>query len=689
MSGLWTLRRRIVAAIILLLVLTVGLTLVVLERKMRDAAARGDYLKKHLSRFLTYQEALGESLLASAQVMAADASLAAALDSGNAQALEQVRERFQRIVEQSPYGGFVAALTRDFAVAFENPSGPGLGASTRVLASTSRGVAAVSPVQLKSGAVYLLATAPVLSGDRQAGTLLLGVDLGRVFRTYSTDSDSDREKRHQLCLVAGDEVVASTLKEEVRGDWLAGWKGKFTVQEGSLTATVLSLDGRNFDLTETPFPGLAADGGPVIGTLVLFRVREAYESRVTENLYPVVYVGAGALAAAILVALLLSGTITRPIRRFTVSLRQLAEGEADLTVRVPVSGRDELAALGHSVNALIERVLTLVVHIRDASLRLGQSAQEISHVSTRTFEGARGQLDRIENSTSLTNELSRTIQEISSRATQGASVAGLGTESVEKSEAGMTRIRETVHGSWDKVVRLKESVDKIGSIAELISKITDENSMLALNASIEAARAGSAGQGFAVVAQQMREQARRVERSSREIIQNISAILRITQDLVASMEGSRSDVERGTQLVTVTLHHLSELSAIMQETAESVKEQAAASDDIAQMMLEIQRIGREALEASQQTVDEGHQIRDRARDLAGLVGRFRVQELPAAQPGLPALPGNATTGPQSGGRDQREHGGGAPSMAAGPACLTGTAETTRDQGASVDRGWAK
>jgi len=638
MSGFWTLRRRIIAAIGLLLVLTVGATLLVLDAKMRDAAARGDYLKKHLSRYKSYEANAGERLLVSARVMAQDGALVSALESGDSAGVESVRARFARVMEESSRACLLAILDKDLGVAAEGEPGPSLKRSARLFMLAGKDVPTVAPMLLGNGAVMLVATAPVTKGEKHLGTLVLGMDIARTFRKYSVDSDSDKDKRHQLAIVSDEEVMASTLKAEAWPDLLAAFKGRFTVPEGDLLAPVMTFEDRNFDLTEVPFSAVTQEGQREVGSLVLFRVRESYESRVSENLYPVLYVGAGAFLLAILVALALSRTITLPIRAFTNSLRQLAEGEADLTVRVPVVGKDELAELGRTVNALVDRVNALVLHIRDASLRLGQSAQEISHVSTRTFQGARSQLDRIENSTSLTNELSRTIQEIAARANQGAQTAGLGKESVEKSETGMTRIRETVHTSWEKVARLKENVDKVGSIAGLISKITEENSMLALNASIEAARAGSAGQGFAVVAQQMREQARRVERSSKEIIDNISAILSITKDLVVSMDGSRTDVERGAQLVTVTLHHLAELSAMMQETAESVKEQAAASDDIAQLMLEIQRIGREALEASQQTVDEGSQIRDRARDLSRLVGRFRVQELPAPEPQGPAFP---------------------------------------------------
>jgi len=630
MAGFWNLRRRILFAIVLLLVLTVGSTMLVLDRKMRDAAARGDYLKKHMNRYESYQVALGNSLLATAQLVARDRELAEGLLAEDRTALERLRRTLLRDLD--------AALPLDAFLIYDNYLHVAAGgevagkfqAAAKLFAEAARGTVLSAPALLPNLQVYQVAAVPVLVGEQQVGFVVLAVDLERPFNTYSLDSDSRKAKRHNLAVTVADDVVSSTVAGADREELGESLKNRRKVPEGKLEATVINFKGKTFDLHRRPFEALTVDGPGRVGNIALFRVRASYETRVAENLYPVLYVGIGGVLAAILVALLVARTITRPISTFTVAIRNVVAGEADLTRRLEVRGRDELADLATVINELFEKVNGLVWHIRDSSLRLGQSAQEISHVATRTFDGAKGQVSRIENSTSLTNELSRTIQEIAGRATQGAQIAGLGRDSVEKTDRGMTRIKDTVHVSWEKVSKLKEDVEKIGAIAELISKITEENSMLALNASIEAARAGAAGQGFAVVAQQMREQATRVEKNSREIIDNISSIQSVTRGLVESMETSKEDVDSGSQLVNVTLHHLTELSAIMQETAESVKEQAAASDDIAQMMFEVQRIGHEALEASQQTVDEGSSIRDKARELALLVGKFKVRQLPAS-----------------------------------------------------------
>jgi len=628
MSGFMTLRRRILLTVIALLLATVGSTMAVLYVKMKDAAARGDYLAKHMSRYLSYQEMEQGALLVAVRALVKDERLARALAARDNEEVEEARKRLAREIEEYLPIDLLAIFDPFVQVVSATGRHKTLADSARLFTRVPEGESLSATVLLADMKVFQIAAAPVLNeSNKPVGFVLAGRRIARPFLAYSKDSDSRKSKQHQVALVLDGQALESTIAADERGDLADRLADRRLEAEGDFMATVFDFGGQTFDLHERTIELRTHEGKTATAALDLFRVRESYEERVTENLYPVLYVGIGGLLAALVLAFLLSRTIARPIRTFTTSIRTLIEGEADLSRRLPVRGKDELAQLAIAINELNDKVNSLVCRIRDASLRLGQSAQEISHVAMRTLQGAQGQVEKIESSSSLTNELSRTIQEISSRANQGAQIAGLGRDSVEKTDSGMTRIRDAVHLSWNKVGDLKSNVEKIGAIAELISKITEENSMLALNASIEAARAGAAGQGFAVVAQQMREQAKRVEKSSREIIENIRSIQSITQELVASMDDSRTDVDRGGQLVNVTLHHLTELSAIMQETAEAVKEQAAASDDIAQMTVDVQRIGNEALEASQQTVEEGERIRDKAQELALLVGRFKAREL--------------------------------------------------------------
>ncbi|MFH1532005.1 MAG: methyl-accepting chemotaxis protein [Pseudomonadota bacterium] len=630
MSRLWSLKSRILYVIVALVLLTVGSTLVVLHGKMRDAAARGDYLDKHMSRFLSFQDSVRGSVEFAVRTLARDADVLRALHAGDKTAMLALAEQARTELSLSmPYD----------AVCFLGPYAEALACagnidqsifSSKALDDLRAARFSTGLLEAKPGGLYLYAAYPVTVQGELVGGLFLAAPADSIFADYKQQSDNDKTKQHELMFVVDGAVAAATFPRDDFGELTKEFHDTArTTMEGDTEVRIFDLRGTTRDYHLRVLEGVGPGGHGVLGDLVLFRVRTSYDARVYDNLLPVLYVGFGGVAAAIVLAFLLAGTITRPINRFRQMVGALASGEADLSQRIPVRGADEIAALGRALNELLEGLNRMVFHIRDSSLALGSSAQEISLVSTRMLEGAQDQVHRIENSTSQVNELSRTIQEISQRANDGARMATEGQASVESTDQGMERLRKAMDDAWMRIRKLEENVKNIGKIAEMINRITEENTVLALNASIEAARAGAAGQGFAVVAQEMQQQARRVERNSKEIIENIGAVQRWTSESVRAMEVGRSEVDNGGSLVNVTLHRLSEISSVMGETAEAVKEQAIASDDIVQMMREVQRIANEALQASQQSVEEGNSIRNRARDLSGLVGRFKVREVEA------------------------------------------------------------
>jgi len=638
MSRLWSLKSRILYAIVALVLLTVGSTLVVLHGKMRDAAARGDYLAKHMNRFLAFQDSVRGSVEFAARTVARDARAMSALRSGDTAAMAALAEQIQAELSLTmPYDAvcFLGPLAEPLACA------GGLDQSvfsTKALDDLRAARFSTGLLQADPGGCYLFAAQPMSDRGELVGGLFLAASARSVLLDYKQQSDSRKSKQHELMFVADGMVRTATFPEEDYGELTREFEATArTTMEGDTEVRIFDLRSATRDYHARALQGYGPDGQGTIGELVLFRVRSSYENRVYGNLLPVLYVGFGGVAAAIVLAFLLAGTITRPINRFRDMVAGLTTGDADLSQRLPVHGADEIADLGRALNELLEGLGRMVFHIRGSSLALGSSAQEISLVSTRMLEGAQDQVHRIENSTSQVNELSRTIQEISQRANDGARMATEGKASVESTDQGMERLRAAMDDAWMRIRKLEENVKNIGKIAELINRITEENTVLALNASIEAARAGAAGQGFAVVAQEMQQQARRVERNSKEIIDNIGAVQRWTQESVDAMEVGRSEVDKGGSLVNVTLHRLAEIASVMEETAEAVKEQAVASDDIVQMMREVQRIANEALQASQQSVEEGGSIRSRARDLSSLVGRFKVREVEASAEGEQAL----------------------------------------------------
>ena len=188
----------------------------------------------------------------------------------------------------------------------------------------------------------------------------------------------------------------------------------------------------------------------------------------------------------------------------------------------------------------------------------------------------------------------------------------------------MQDIRTSVEDAADKMRDLGESSKRIGNIVEVIRQISEQTSLLALNASIEAAHAGEQGRGFAVVADEVSSLARRVGQSAKDIETLIQTIKEQTSEAVSSMQVGTREVEEGTQLVTMTLTDLQNLINVVKDTAAAVQEQAMVSDEIARSMDAVQSIATEVLSGSEESVVQAEQLHELAFALEQSVNGFNI-----------------------------------------------------------------
>ena len=167
---------------------------------------------------------------------------------------------------------------------------------------------------------------------------------------------------------------------------------------------------------------------------------------------------------------------------------------------------------------------------------------------------------------------------------------------------------------------LGDSSKRIGNIVEVIHQISEQTSLLALNASIEAAHAGEQGRGFAVVADEVSSLARRVGQSAKDIEALIQSVKEKTSDAMNSMQQGTTEVENGTELVTATLTDLQQLISVVNDTAAAVQEQAEVSDEIARNMDAVQKIAGELVTGSAEAVEQGEQLHSLAFQPRGVGG---------------------------------------------------------------------
>ena len=329
--------------------------------------------------------------------------------------------------------------------------------------------------------------------------------------------------------------------------------------------------------------------------------------------------------------------------------------EGDLTVKAEVTA-DALGSVADAFNLMITGLTNLVTQASNVASEIQRSTSEILHSSERMRVGAEQQADQIRAASDAVNRMSRTTQHMaenaeaatqtSLKATQAAVKGGA---SVTETIKGMQRIRAAVQSTGKKIKGLGERSLEIGAIIEVINEIATQTNLLALNAAIEAARAGEQGKGFAVVADEVRKLAERAARATKDITGLIKGIQVETSEAVTVMEEGTREVEEGTKLADQAGAALREIEQIVKQTATLVTDitraagdQVKVTESVVGSMDHILKQTQETTHGVQDTVATIGKLAELSRRLTDAIGRFKLgKETMATEAGgeLPVLEG--------------------------------------------------
>ncbi|PSN76361.1 chemotaxis protein [filamentous cyanobacterium CCP4] len=311
--------------------------------------------------------------------------------------------------------------------------------------------------------------------------------------------------------------------------------------------------------------------------------------------------------------------------------------QGNLTVRAQVT-EDEIGTLADSYNATIANLRKIVVQVQEASRQVATTT-DTSQASVRTLaESANQQATDILAAIDRVQEMATSVQLVATNAAKAEAAVleaeqtvAQGDDAMNRTVNGIMAIRETVADTAKKVKRLGESSQKISNVVNLISGFAAQTNMLALNASIEASRAGEGGKGFAVVAEEVRELARQSAEATTEIETLVASIQAETNAVVTAMETGTEQVVTGTQLVDETRQSLNQITAVSRQIsalvaaiADATVVQSQVSEVVSETMTSVATTATENSSAANQVADAFAQLRSVAQALQEEVGRFKV-----------------------------------------------------------------
>ena len=351
------------------------------------------------------------------------------------------------------------------------------------------------------------------------------------------------------------------------------------------------------------------------------------------------WMGGATLLVILLMGLLglaISRSIVNPLAEINKAMARVAAG--DLVVSIPVLGRDELGAVASSTNQGLDAIRRALLEASQGARNVADAALRIAASAEQTNQAVNSQRDQLAQLATAMNEMSATIADVAGHAentardTQDAtSEAGLGNQDVHASVHGIQALATEVDQATSQVNQLKEGVMQISEVTAVISAISEQTNLLALNAAIEAARAGEQGRGFAVVADEVRQLASRTRHSTEEIQSTITQLQQRAMTAASAMDASRklaessvNQSEKAGQDLSLIVNHIQHVSDMATQIATAAEQQSMVAEDMNRNVSGINDSALEMSQAASQLARESELLAGLSRSLDERLAVFRL-----------------------------------------------------------------